>query len=97
MASQSGASIVSLFYGRIRDLGYSAADVVRDTATLFKSQMIASEILIGSIRQMQDINEAFLAGADIVTIPAALFPALCKHPKTDEVIGQFMRDFEGWQ
>jgi transaldolase len=45
---------------------------------------------------MVDINEAIQAGADIVTIPPKFFPQMCSHPKTDEAVAQFMRDFREW-
>ncbi len=97
LASQCGAKIVSLFYGRVRDLGYSASTVVHEIHTLFREKKVESELLVGSIRQMQDINEAFLAGADIVTIPYSFLPKLAQHPKTDEVIQQFISDIEPWK
>ena len=45
---------------------------------------------------MIDINEAFQAGAHIVTIPPKFFPEMCRHPKTDEAVQQFIRDFSAW-
>ena len=96
IASQAGANFVSLFWGRIRDIGYDASSIVRQVRETFKERDCASEIIVGSIRQMIDINEAFLAGADIVTVPPQFLPKLCAHPKTDEAVEQFMRDFKAW-
>ena len=96
IAAQAGANYVSLFWGRIRDTGYDAASIVRQVRQTFKEWNCPSEIIVGSIRQMIDINEAFQAGADIVTVPPKFFPQLCAHPKTDEAVQQFMRDFGDW-
>ena len=96
MAAQAGASYVSLFWGRIRDTGYDAASVVRQVHETFKERGTPSEIIVGSIRQMIDINEAIQAGADIVTVPPKFFPLMCSHPKTDEAVQQFIRDFAEW-
>jgi len=85
-----------LFWGRIRDTGFDAATVVRQVHETFKERSTPSEIIVGSIRQMVDINEAIQAGADIVTIPSRFFSQMCVHPKTDEAVQQFMRDFEEW-
>jgi transaldolase len=96
MAALAGANYVSLFWGRIRDTGYDAASVVRSVHQSFVEQGCKSEIIVGSIRQMIDINEALQAGADIVTVPPKFFPAMCAHPKTDEAVQQFISDFRQW-
>jgi transaldolase len=96
MAANAGASFVSLFWGRIRDTGYDAASVVRQVHETLRSCHSPAEIIVGSIRQMVDVNEAILAGADIVTVPPRFFPLMCQHPKTDEVVQEFVRDFAEW-
>jgi transaldolase len=97
MAAAAGADFVSLFYGRIRDVGYDAFSVVERTHRVFRESGISSEIIVGSIRHIHDVNDAFLAGADIVTIPPKFFPQLVSHPKTDEAVNQFINDFRNWQ
>ena len=96
MAALAGADFVSLFWGRIRDSGYDAASVVRSVHETFRQRNCQSEIIVGSIRQMIDISEAMQAGADIVTVPPKFLPEMCRHPKTDEAVQQFMRDFQEW-
>jgi transaldolase len=96
MASRAGASYVSLFYGRIRDMGYDASAVVRATRQVFREWRVPSEIIVGSIRHIHDINEAFQAGADIVTVPPQFFRQMVAHPKTDEAVNQFITDFQKW-
>jgi transaldolase len=96
IAAQAGADFVSLFWGRIRDTGYDAASVVRAVRQTFREWDCPSQIIVGSIRQMIDINEAFQAGAHIVTVPPKFFPEMCRHPKTDEAVQQFIRDFRAW-
>jgi transaldolase len=96
MAASAGANFVSLFWGRIRDTGYDAASVVRQVRTTFKEWDCPSQIIVGSIRQMIDVSEAIQAGADIVTVPPKFFPQMCAHPKTDEAVAQFIRDFREW-
>lgn len=97
MAALAGANYVSVFYGRIRDIGYDAALVVRQIRETFLARQVPCEIIVGSIRHIQDVNEALQAGADIVTVPPKFFPQLVSHPKTDEAIRQFITDFERWQ
>ncbi len=97
MAARAGAKYVSLFWGRIRDIGYDAGSVVRQVSQTFRSWNSNSEIIVGSIRHIADINEALQAGADILTVPPKFFPLMCGHPKTDEAVQQFMTEFSKWQ
>ncbi|MBV8717957.1 MAG: fructose-6-phosphate aldolase [Chloroflexi bacterium] len=96
MAANAGANYVSLFWGRIRDIGYDAAAIVRQVHQTFTERHCRSEIIVGSIRQMIDVPEAIQAGADIVTVPPKFFEQMCSHPKTDEAVAQFIRDFSDW-
>ena len=96
MAAEAGADFVSLFYNRIRDVGYDAKVVVENVCSLFKQWDVPAQVIVGSIRHIYDVNEAFLAGTDIVTIPTKFFPQLSAHPKTDEAVSQFISDFQDW-
>jgi transaldolase len=96
MAAAAGADFVSLFFGRIRDIGYDARAVVESVHRVFKERAIPAEIIVGSIRHICDINEAFMAGADIVTVPPQFFRQMVSHPKTDEAVNQFLADFKKW-
>jgi len=96
MAACAGANFVSLFYGRIRDTGYDASCVVRDTCRVLRERNIPSEVIVGSIRHIHDVNEALIAGAHIVTVPPKFFRQLVSHPKTDEAVQQFITDFQRW-
>jgi transaldolase len=97
MAARAGANYVSLFWGRIRDIGYDAGAVLRQVRATFREWAMASEIIVGSIRHIADVNEALQAGADILTVPPRFFPQMCAHPKTDEAVRQFVTEFQDWQ
>jgi transaldolase len=96
LALNAGARYVSLFWGRIRDTGYDAASIVSDLRRVMDQGNSSGEIIVGSIRQLMDVNEAMLAGAHIVTVPPKFFPLMSRHPKTDEVVDQFVTEFREW-
>jgi transaldolase len=96
LAALAGANYVSLFYNRIRDTGYDARSVVAETVRMFRQGGLASEIIVGSIRHFQDVNEAMAAGADIVTVPPKFFRPMTEHPKTTEAVQQFLTEFRRW-
>lgn len=97
IAADAGATFVSVFWGRIRDTGYDAASVVRQIRETLDARGSHTQVIVGSIRQMMDVNEAIIAGTDIVTVPPKFFPMMCSHPKTDEAVQQFMRDSQNFR
>ena len=96
MAGLAGANYVSLFWGRIRDIGYDAGSVVRQVRATLREANSPAEIIVGSIRHIMDVNEALQAGAHIVTVPPKFFRQMTQHPKTDEAVSQFLGDFQKW-
>jgi transaldolase len=89
LAALSGATYASIFFGRVSDMGYDAAEVVRQTAELFRLHQIETKIIVGSVRSLMDINRAFLAGADIVTVPYKFLKMMTQNPKTEATIQEF--------
>jgi len=88
LASLAGASYLSIFYGRISDLGTDPAPVIRETADLVHANT-RTQIIVGSIRNLIDITRSFLAGADILTVPYEFLKQMAHHPKTVETIQEF--------
>ena len=78
------------------DKDFNPEFVTKSVRQLLDQGRINSEIIIGSIRSITDIRDAALAGAHIVTIPPKFFPSMMKHYKTDEVVNQFLSDFQQW-
>ncbi len=96
LAAKAGADFVSIFWGRIRDGGEDPFRVVQETRKLFDQSKVSSEIIVGSIRKKEDVEDSLRAGAHIVTVPPKFFPDMITHPRTKEVVDQFMRDFSEW-
>jgi len=89
LAALAGATYVSLFSGRIRDMGYDVRPVISGTRKLLDTENLASKIIVGSIRHMMDVNEALECGAHIVTVPPAILRKMLWNPRTDETIREF--------
>ena len=93
-AAYAGASYVSLFYNRIRDAKGDPDLEIKNTKSLISTRQ--SRIIAGSIRSCQDIADAGVSGADIVTVSPKVLRASLQHPKTDEAVGQFISDIRTW-
>jgi transaldolase len=89
LASLAGATYVSLFSGRIRDMGYDARPIIRETRAILDREGLKSQILIGSIRHLMDVNEALQDGAHIVTVPPPILRKMLWNPRTESTIEEF--------
>jgi transaldolase len=89
LAVLAGCTYVSIFSGRVRDMGYDVRPVIADTRAQIDREKHAARIIVGSVRHFMDVNEALLAGAHIVTVPPAILRKMLHNPKTDETIREF--------
>ena len=96
MAANAGAKYVSLFMGRMKDVGIEPLLVISNTRQLLEKANKDTEIIIGSIRHQRDITDAHLAGAHIVTSATKFFPKMCDHPQTTKSVQGFLKDFQEW-
>ena len=53
---------------------------------------MTTEILAASIRNPAQLTECLVAGADILTVPAAVLATVADHPLSDEGMVAFARD-----
>ncbi|WP_046215282.1 fructose-6-phosphate aldolase [Paenibacillus wulumuqiensis] len=94
MAAKAGATFISPFVGRLDDIGIDGMQLIRDLRQILDTYGLESEIIAASIRNLEHVREAALAGAHISTIPGTLVPSLWKHPLTDSGIERFLKDWE---
>ena len=94
IAAKAGATFISVFVGRLDDVGSEGMDVVRDTVEMIDMYGFDSEVIVASIRHPIHVVEAMRAGAHIATIPFAVLEQMFKHPLTDAGIDRFLKDWE---
>jgi len=75
---------------------FNPATVVSETRSILDMHYPKSKIIAGSIRSALDIKGASLAGAHVVTVPPKFVPQMMGHYKTEEVVTQFLSDFQSW-
>lgn len=92
-AATAGASYVSPFIGRLDDIGHDGMQVVTDTATIFDTFSIGTQIIAASLRHPLHVTQAALAGADIATVPYGVLMKALKHPLTDMGVERFLADW----
>ncbi|MCC6554354.1 MAG: transaldolase [Polyangiaceae bacterium] len=94
LAALAGGTYVSIFSGRIRDMGYDARAVIADTRAQIERERLGARIIVGSIRHMMDVSEALSAGAHVVTVPPPILRKMLHNPKTEETIREFNAAWE---
>jgi len=92
LASLAGATYVSLFGGRVNDMGYNAIDEIRKIRKLLNDLKLNSKIIVGSTREVLNIVEWLEAGAHIITVVPKLIEKMIIHPYTKETVQMFLND-----
>lgn len=96
LAANAGASYVSIFHCRLKDMGGDPVRVIEGTRQILDQAGSPAEIIVGSIRMQSDILEAHLAGGHIVTAGAKVIEQMSSHPGTDKSVQGFLKDFSTW-
>jgi transaldolase len=94
LVAKSGASYASIFVGRMDDAGFDGMEVVRQARAIFDKYGFDCQLLAASIRHPRHMQEALLAGADIITIPFGVLEKAIRSPFTDVGLERFLADWE---
>jgi len=89
LGALAGGRYVSIFSGRVRDMGYDVRPIISETRAQLDREGLEAELIVGSVRHLIDVNEALMAGAHIVTVPVPILRKMLENPKTDETIREF--------
>jgi len=94
LAAKAGAAYVSPFVGRVDDNSFGGLCLVKDIAKVFREHMVRTQVLAASLRGVRDVGRAFEYGADIVTMPTAVFEKMYQHVLTDKGLQLFDDDYK---
>jgi len=92
LAAMAGAKYVSLFGGRVNNMGYNSVEEVKKLRKVLDFYKLSSKIILGSTREVLNIIEWIEAGADIVTTIPSLLEGMIVHPYTKETVKMFLDD-----
>lgn len=94
LAAKAGATFISPFVGRLDDIGIDGMELIEEIRQIYDNYGFETEVLAASIRTVNHVKFAALAGADVATVPPSVLKSLVKHPLTDKGIEQFMADWK---
>ena len=93
LASKAGATYISPFVGRLDDISFDGVGLVKDIASLYREQMVTTQVLAASLRDVSHAAQCFSFGADIVTMPTKVFDGMYDHILTDKGMDIFDKDY----
>ena len=94
LAAKAGAAYISPFVGRVEDNSFDGVALIKDIAAIYRKQYITkTQVLAASLRDVHSVSRCYADGADIVTMPPAVFEKMYKHILTDKGLEQFDIDY----
>ncbi len=94
LMAKLGVNYISPFIGRLDDTETDGIDLIKDLRIMLDTYNFQTQLLAASIRSSLHLHRAALAGADISTVPVALFQSLLNHPLTDKGRALFDTDWK---
>ena len=92
LAAMVGATYVSLFGGRVNNMGYNCIQEIEKTRELIEEKGFKAKIIMGSSREVLNVVEWLVAGAHIITVPPKLLEGMIVHPYSKETVQTFLKD-----
>lgn len=97
LAATAGATYVSIFGGRINDMGHDALREITRLRQVLEEFALPAKIIVGSCRETSNILDWFEAGAHIVTTPPAMLEKMIVHPYSKETVRMFVADGKNFE
>jgi len=94
LASKAGATFISPFVGRWMDNSIDGIELIKNIRKVFDRSGTSTQILAASLRDVRQVEQSALNGADVVTIPPVVFWAMYKNIMTEKGLELFQRDWE---
>lgn len=92
LAAMAGATYVSIFGGRVNNMGYNVCSEITRLRKLLDQFDLKSQIIVGSTREVLNVIEWLESGAHIVTVLPNLLEGMLVHPYSKETVQMFLRD-----
>lgn len=92
LAAMAGASYVSLFGGRVNNMGYNTIEEIKKIRKLLDDFGLNAKIILASTREILNVVEWLYAGAHIVTVLPHLLEGMVIHPYSKETVKMFLDD-----
>ncbi len=86
IAAKANVAYVAPAVGALDEVGSIGMDLVEQVIRIYDNYGFQTQILVAQLRNPVHVLDAALMGADVATIPPAVFEQLLRHPLTDELL-----------
>ncbi len=96
LAEKAGATYVSPFVGRWVDNSVDGIGLIKDIKRVYNNhgRFQTTNVLSASLRDVRQVEQSFLMGADVCTIPPIVFWKMYKNILTDKGLELFQADWD---
>lgn len=94
MALEAGADYLAMYYNRMESLDINAFDTFAATAQMIDRYGYKAEILGASFKNIAQVNSAFEAGAQAVTVAPAILKDALRLPFISQCVETFASDWQ---
>ena len=92
LAAKAGATYVSVFMGRLDDVGHSGIEIALQCHHILTQYNFKTQVLGASVRHPHHIQTLAEGGVPVCTAPYKVLNQLIKHPLTDTGLEKFLSD-----
>lgn len=96
LAEKAGATYVSPFVGRWVDNSIDGIELIKNIKRVynFDGRFQTTNVLSASLRDVRQVEQSFLMGADVCTMPPLVFWKMYKNILTDKGLALFQADWD---
>lgn len=94
LALQAGADFIAPYYNRMEKIGIDAAEVISSLAKMIEEYGYSCKILAASFQSIEQVNNAFLCGAQMATLKPSMLHEALQIPDVQRAVENFSADWE---
>lgn len=94
LALEAGADYIAPYYNRMQNLGHDPKALIQSVSEMIKKNQYACKILAASFKTMDQVNDAFEAGAQTATMNVDLIVDALSQPEIHDAVDVFEQDWE---
>ena len=94
LAMEAGADFIAPYFNRMENMNINPREVIKALADMIEKYNYSTKILAASFKNIGQVNDSFVAGAQTATMaPEILLDAL-KMPAIEKAVDDFSKDWE---
>ena len=93
IAAKAGADFVAPYLNRLDDLAIDGSRVVSEIKQILHQYSLNTRVLAASFKNIEQIHQVCLSGADALTVSPELYKNMLFHPLTNLSVDRFEQDW----